>query len=205
LPSIFRSPRAIFVSLPYCADSNLIFLGITADHHSPFPVPRSSPFPVPRSPFPVPRSSPFPLPPSPFPFPRSPFPLPPSPFPVPPPPFFLFPPLFSLNFFLIFCFFFFRDSAYFHSRMCVSVEFCFFSDTNEDKSRRTVRLIKSEITLNSFANNNDKIVYSRRINTCVSKFNAKRKKKAIRLNRNLFQVFLSTQGRWECFLKCSSS
>ena len=31
---------AILVSLPYCADSNLIFLGITADHYSPFPIPR---------------------------------------------------------------------------------------------------------------------------------------------------------------------
>ena len=48
--------------------------------------------------------------------------------------------------------------------------FAFSSATNEDKSRCTVRLIKSD---------NDKIVYLRRTNTYVSKFNAKRKKKGM--------------------------
>ena len=120
----------------------------------------------------------------------------------------LLTPMLTLNDFIFSFFFPFRDSAYFHSRMCVSREFCFFIchlPRMKTKAGAQFAWLKVKLHWTVSLNNNDKIVNFRRTNTYVSKFNAKRKKKRIRLNRNLFQVFLFTQGRWKCFLKCSSS
>ena len=47
--------------------------------------------------------------------------------------------------------FFFEISLIFIQECVFLWNFAFSSATNEDKSRRTVHLVKSEITLNSFA------------------------------------------------------
>ena len=60
----------------------------------------------------------------------------------------LLTPMLTLNDFM---FFSFIEIPLIFIQECVFLlNFAFSSATNEDKSRRTVRLIKSEITLNSF-------------------------------------------------------
>jgi len=101
--------------------------------------------------------------------------------------------------------FFSRFRLFSFKNVCFSGILLFHLPRMKTKAGAQFTWLKVKLPWTVSLNNNDKIVYFRRTNTYVSKFNGKRKKKAIRLNRNLFQVFLSTQGRWKCFLKCSSS